>query len=195
MIKSAAQSSLLNDTRYTSMSAGIVPSSEYLISTTVLTQNEPSITFDVSAFAGVYKHLQIVYVARTGLSDVGDWLNIRFNGSASAYSAHHLSGNGSNVISGAFTSQSSIYLFRGLTSANGAANAFGCGIIEILDAFNTNKNKTLRSLNGNSGGYNNVTLNSGLWANTNSISSITLTPYTGNSFIPGSRFSIYGVTA
>ena len=46
MIKSASRSSLVEDVKYTSMSAGVVPSSEYLIESRVLDTAVPSITFD-----------------------------------------------------------------------------------------------------------------------------------------------------
>ena len=60
MIKSASQSSLTSNIKYRSMSAGSVPSSEYLITSTVLTQNEPSITFDVSGLSAQFRHLVLL---------------------------------------------------------------------------------------------------------------------------------------
>ena len=111
MIKSAAQSSLLNDTRYTSMSAGVVPSSEYLIESRVLDTAVSAITFDnLAQYAGVYRHLQVVMIARVDQSTARDLL-ITFNGvGGTSYSGHRLLGNGSSVISQNRTSSSSMFL-------------------------------------------------------------------------------------
>jgi len=194
MIKSAAQSSLLNDTRYTSMSAGVVPSSEYLISTTVLEANTPSVTFDVSSFAGVYKHLQIVIVARSNGPFNDDAIRIRFNSdSGSNYSFHQLIGNGSSVTSSAATSQTGTFPIQIAGNAS-AANVFGGGVLDILDPYSSSKNTTVRGFSGITTA-NLVMLRSGAWLNTASITSITLNGVDGGNLLTGSRFSIYGVTA
>jgi hypothetical protein len=196
MIKSAAQSSLLNDTRYTSMSAGIVPSNEYLIATTVLTADTPSVTFDVSSFAGVYKHLQIVYSVRTSESDTLSWGKLRFNGATSGYANHSLNGFGGNTItSTGIDSTDAIGMRSAFSAANDVANSFCPGIIDILDPYNTSKNTTIRVFSGNPGSTTRVNLNSGFWNSTASITSIQLYPFGGQNLVSGSRFSLYGVTA
>jgi hypothetical protein len=205
MIRSAAQSSLLNDTRYTSMSAGVVPSSEYLIQTAFITENTPSVTFDVSSFAGVYKHLQIVVVARSSHSAANRTSGaIRLNGNSGAnYATHLLHGNSSTVSSAAFTSQSfmrNIMFFGALPGSSNTANAFGAAIVEILDPYNTSKNTTVRVLHGSAQTDSRLSLASGVWLNTESLTSIEIAPnedasWGSSSFIAGSRFSLYGVTA
>jgi hypothetical protein len=177
------------------MSAGAVPSSEYLITTTVLTQAEPSVTFDVSAFNGVYKHLQIRLTARTTLTDVHG-LFMRLNeDSGSNYSWHFLRNNPpSGVLSGSSTSTTSMALFRA-ASNNSAANAFGALVIDILDPFETNKNTTIRALGGNTAETNPyIWFQSGAWFNTASVSTIMIQAQEGASLAQGSRFSLYGVT-
>jgi hypothetical protein len=187
MIKSAAQSSILNDTRYTSMSAGVVPSSEYLIESRVLDTAVSSVTFsDLAQYAGIYKHLQIVMVSRVDQSTARDLL-MTFNGvGGTSYSGHRLLGNGSTVTSGARSSSSSMFI--GFVDGD----QFTAGVIDILDAYG-NKNKTVRSFVGTYGFAREVMICSGLFVSTNTISSITLFPGVNN-YVAGSRFSLYGVT-
>jgi hypothetical protein len=199
MIKSALQSSLTNDVKYRSMSAGAVPSSEYLIATTVLTQNEPSVTFDnLGQFAGVYKHLQLIASVSTSLTAGGDdQLRMRFNGDAvdTNYRAHTLYGFNNSVSSE--DTQSYNRGFAGYVATAANANSFGAVVIDILDAFNTGKNKTSRTFSGfASGSLPIVGLYSHLWMNTAAINSITISQRNGTqNLIQNSRFSLYGVTA
>jgi hypothetical protein len=120
---------------------------------------------------------------------------IRLNGdSGSNYSRHWLRGDGSNVTSSSTlnaTQASVLYLASG---GNAGANIFGAGIIDILDYTNTNKNTTIRSLTGAVGAPNSsIFLFSTLWNNTAAVTSITVKPFGSDSFVSGSRFSIYGI--
>jgi hypothetical protein len=178
------------------MLAGTVPSSEYLISTTVLTQNEPSVTFDVSSFAGVYKHLQIVSAVRAQRDTFQNtYPHLRFNNdSSSIYTNHFLIGTNSGVTSFGGGGEQQMGL-AWIPTQNAASNNFGGIIIDILDPFSSSKNKTIRTLGGSSGTDEpRVSLSSGAYLSTNPVSSITIFSTTGN-LIAGSRFSLYGVTA
>jgi hypothetical protein len=198
MIKSAAQSSLLNDTRYTSMSAGVVPSSEYLISTTLLDTATPSVTFDVSSFAGVYKHLKIIAVVRTAVAATASQIGLQLDGntSAASYAFHQLYGNGTVAGSEGYATGTLGMVTPVVRTfgATGTASAFGAGIIEILDAYSTTKNKTVRSLHGGAG-VNHIGLTSGVLLSTSPTDSITFLVQGGGNLVAGSRFSLYGVTA
>jgi hypothetical protein len=107
---------------------------------------------------------------------------------ASNYSFHRLEGNGSSVVSAAETPQTA--MFAGYIFSETAS-----GVIDLLDAFETTKNKTARTLWGNttSGGHR-VYLSSGHWRNTNATTAIKLLNESGN-FTVGSRFSLYGIRA
>lgn len=160
-----------------------------LISTTLISSNTASVTFD--SIPSDYKHLQIRMVTRR--SDSGNNnVRLRFNSdSGSNYRNHFLYGDGSSVTSG--TSTSTYTLASRSTASNDTANAFGTGICDILDYNSTSKNTTIRSLAGNPGGTGNfVWLYSGLWLNTNAVTSITLLEADSN-FVSGSRFSLYGI--
>ena len=87
----------------------------------------------------------------------------------------------------------------GSTAGNGAsANVFGVGVIDILDAFNTSKYKTVRFLDGyDNNGSGLVALRSGLWQSTNAITDITVAPenFGGTTYKQYSTFALYGVKA
>ena len=167
---------------------GEVPTYE-LIQTQILTSSQPSITFsNLGNFSSTYKHLQI-----RSASLVNSGVNLatlRFNGdTGSNYVAHYLEGNGSSVNANWSTTTTSIYYgFWGVGSTTSAHGA----VVDILDAYSTSKNKTIRSLNGihtASGPLS--TIYSGLWMNTASTTSLTIT--SPSNFLIGSRFSLYGI--
>lgn len=165
-----------------------------LISTTLLTTTQTSVTFDVTSLSLNYKHLQIRTVCRnSGGTGIGA-IYIQFNNdSASNYSNHFLGGYGSGVSSSASTNATSILIDQVSPWSNQATGSFGIGIIDIIDAFNTSKFKTSRSIGGTSGPTNNgVVISSGNWRNNNAITSIKLQPFS-DSWISGSRFSLYGI--
>lgn len=189
MIKSASRSSITNNQKHRSMLAGTVPSNEYLIESRVLDTAVSAVTFDnLAQFAGVYKHLQIVTVAKStqaGTGSGGVSAIIELNGSG--LTSHYLYGEGTTVLSGFVPA----YGFMLNLVRAGVNGAFSASVTDLLDVYSTSKNKTLRSI----GGYTSeLALASGLWQNTASVSSITIKTTT-DSFAIGSRFSLYGLTA
>ena len=169
--------------------AGVLPTYE-LISTTTLSSAASFVTFNVSSFASIYKHLQIRAVARSTRADVDSAIGVQFNTTTSGYFFHELQGNGSTVSSSGSTSQTSMRL--GFTTGNtSAANAFGAMVLDILDPYSTTKNKTFRALTGGTD-LNRIRLTSGSLALTNSVTEIKLNDNFAN-FAIGSRFSIYGI--
>ena len=162
------------------------------IATTTLTSSQSSITF-TSIPAG-YAHLQ---VRITSLSDIttvagGANINLTFNSdSGSNYAWHELYGTGASAAAGAGTSQT--FIKTGYT-ADSSTSYTGASVIDILDYTNTNKYTTVRALSGSdingSGGY--ILFRSGLWLNTNAVTSITLTNQSGN-LKQYSHFALYGI--
>jgi hypothetical protein len=150
-----------------------------------------SITF--SDIPQGYKHLQIRWIARENTPGQGDAeFQGRFNGDTGTnYKYHALFGDGSTPYS-AHGGNTFFAAGRGVAASIGA-NIFGVSVMDILDYTNTNKNKVLRILSGwdaNGSGY--IFLYSGLWMNTNAVTSITLFGDTGN-FIQNSQFALYGI--
>lgn len=166
---------------------GIVFASDYeLIETSIVSGSSTStVTFSsLGTYSSTYKHLQIRAVASSALSN--NDARIRLNGiTTSSYSHHNLVGTGSSVVSAASTSDTSINAFYLGGTAVGAA------VIDILDAYSTSKNKTVRLLQGNTGSTR-VALTSGAFLSTNSITSVSLLSNAGV-WAAGSRFSIYGI--
>jgi hypothetical protein len=167
------------------------------IATTVLGTASSSITFsNLATVASGYRHLQLRVTSRA--NDGGNTFEavyMRFNGisTASSYSFHDLSGNGSAVSSGA-SANSGTLVAAFVTGSASTTSAFGAGVVDILDALSTTKNKTIRSLNGRSSATNSIIfLSSGAFYSTNALTSIELSVAFASNFAVGSRFSLYGI--
>lgn len=175
------------------------PSSLELLETQVLSSSQTSITFSsLSSYASTYRHLQIRWVAKSNRSgDQSDFF-WQANGDTTQanYAAHWLDGNGSSVRSG--NTSNSIY-FGWLSHslpASAKTNQFQAGVTDILDAFSTTKNKTVRTFVGSPSswydGAGDVHLASGLYISTSALSSFTFKDRLASIEV-GSRFSLYGV--
>ena len=199
-----SQASLSVPTKYRNMMAGsafIPPAGDYeLISTTVLGSDTTSVTFSgLGTSAAAYKHLQIRAVARTNTAaSSGNAIAMRFNADSGANYAFHIlngaSDGGGAVQSYNGTSQTSFFI-GSHTAASATGSAFAGNVIDILD-FASTKNKTARGLAGHANAsLSRIRLYSGLWMSTSAITSITLYDETvgSNSFVTGSRFSLYGL--
>ena len=175
--------------------APAIASSYELIESKILGSAQTSITFSgLATYASTYKHLQIRIVARTDRASYVDSAMIQFNADTGTnYRAHYLIGNGTTVTSTGDAQGDRIYAAR-ITGNNGGTSVFGSGVCDILDAYSSTKNTTTRSLTGyNTSSGSEIYMFSGLWLNTNSLTSIKLFPNVGTNFVIGSRFSLYGV--
>jgi hypothetical protein len=150
-----------------------------------------------------YTHLQIRGVSSGTRNDyrIGE-AEITFNSdTGSNYACHDIYADGSGTPTATgLSNRSNIRIAPGTLGGNAGGTAiFGSIIIDILDYKNTNKFKTLRSLSGVdlNGTYNGIGgrigITSGLWQNTNAISSITITPTGAAPFVQHSQFALYGV--
>jgi hypothetical protein len=157
-----------------------------------------SVTFDLTGITG-YTNLQIRGIARntyTGGTGSVDNLFIQLNGdTANNYSAHSLDGYGTTA--GAQYYLGETFGFFIMQSGGTGTQPFGAFVLDILDAFNTNKYKTIRGLAGIDGnGYGRIVLGSGSWRNTNAITSIKLFSSGGTyNLAQYSSFALYGVKA
>ena len=188
------RSSLENYNKYNSLLAGNAAFEPFtsdfeLLETTTLASSASSVTFSSlnSSYGSDYKHLQIRAVAKTDrTTDSGDSMTININ-SASTLKGHSLFGNGSSVIS---FDPSFADAGRLASSESGiSGDTYGASVIDILDAFETGKNKTIRALSGSDRVY----LSSGLMVDTAATDTILLDQASGSNFIAGSRFSLYGI--
>jgi len=166
-----------------------------LIQTQVLASSAASVTFSsLGSYASTYKHLQLRVTARVDNAGTTEAMGfMRFNGdTATNYSWHGLLGTGSAASAQNSVSTTGMWAVNA-TGPTQATGYFSGSVVDILDAFNTSKNKTIRGLSGNS--TIDVFAYSGVWYNSSSLSSITLIPQITASwnYIAGSRFSLYGV--
>ena len=149
--------------------------------------------FDFTSIPQTYTHLQL----RMNLRDTGAFVDrswfMEANGNSPSTSNafHWLIGDGGTASAGNATNQGR-WGEPKVPAASAGANVFGACIVDILDYSNTNKNKTMRALNGfdnNGSGW--VQLSSYLYNSTNAITSLRI--YTNNSFAGNSRIDLYGI--
>lgn len=169
------------------------------ITTTTLGADAASVTFDVSAYASTYKHLQIRGYARSAKSADATQLGLRLNGVTTAnQSAHYIRGQLSDntVRSGAFANQTFMEIAN-VAGNSVPATIYSPFVLDIMDAFSSTKGKTIRGLSGSLYNYPPSSffgLTSGASPATASISTLTLLSDGGSfNLKAGSRFSIYGV--
>lgn len=176
------------------------------IATTFFTSAGSTVTFN--SIPQTFKHLQLRYTARTTNVTTGANLYVVLNGdTASNYSWHRLQAYGNGITTDGYGSQTAFGVAGLMSGASSIANAFGTGILDIVDYTNTNKLKTMKSLSGyenngngspgNDQGYH--ILASSLWFKAGSgvtgdaVTSMTLTINGGGNFAANSHFALYGI--
>ena len=189
---------------YSSASNSAVPivntAYESIATVTVGSGGQSTISF--TSIPSTYKHLQIRYIARsTNANSFAGFIYANFNNdttSGNYYARHRLNGRGDGLVysdasAGSGASQIS-YVAGGSTAASG----FSPGIIDILDANSTTKNKTIRALSGLAGQTtdtnNDIGLVSSLYfpSTITAINRIDLTIPSTN-FAQYSSFALYGI--
>ena len=162
------------------------------IATTYLEADVSSVTF---SSLGSYEHLQLRCDARTDDTDK-DMIKINFNGDTNSnYDRHYLRAYSAGVQTGAYPDADSSY-GGWIPGADLKAAEYGTTIIDILDYRNASKNTTLIWLVGHAiTGSPNMYFVSGVWRNTNAVTSIVATPRAGSNFRRGSEFSLYGLNS
>jgi hypothetical protein len=140
-----------------------------------------------------YAHLQIRGMSKDTTAGTGvELLYLQFNSdTGNNYATHRLEGNGTSASAGANTSTSAIR--AGVNTQANSTDIFAATIIDILDYANTNKYTTTRSLTGaDKNGSGEVAIRSGVWMNTNAVTSIKLTSNVAN-LAQYSHFALYGI--
>jgi len=173
-----------------SVTPAIATSFESIATSIVGVDGASSITF--SSIPSTYTHLQIRATGKS--TSTGQAVRITFNSdTGNNYASRYLFSNGSSApYAGAASSSARIDVYA-FYADNSVSNVFGTAIIDILDYANTNKNKVTRCLSGfdqNTAG--NLGFQSGLWMNTDAITSITFAPQGGN-WAQHSSFALYGI--
>lgn len=163
------------------------------IATTTVTTSTATISF--TSIPQTYRHLQIRAIGRaTGTTGAGENTLVSFNSDTTAanYGFHNILGDGASATAQYF-GLSRVIANAAFTTDTTAASIFGVFVADILDYTNTNKYKTIRTLNGqDQNGSGRMMLNSLLWSNTAAISRIDLTCGAGN-FAQYTKIALYGV--
>lgn len=173
--------------------AGVSAGSFDLLETQVLGSSAASVTFSSLSTYANYKHLQLRMTVRTTRSNTADFLKLTFNADTTGYARHALYGTGSSVGSYGLTD---IISTPDIPGGSAGASQFGAVVMDILDAYDTTKNKVTRALGGAAGSVNRIQLDSGLWIDTSAISSIKLESGNageGANLAQYCRFSLYGI--
>ena len=173
----------------------IMPGSyESIATVTVGSGGAANVTF--SSIPSTYTHLQIRCIGRSSAATGFSWSYITFNSDTGGnYASHYIRGDGASATASALTGTGNNTEVRTgeFPRANATSGIFGGLVIDILDYKNTDKYKTVRSLGGvDLNGSGRAVLYSGLWQNTNAVTSIKLTPQTDN-WEQYSHFALYGV--
>lgn len=155
------------------------------------TGSSGTITF--SSIPADYQHLQIRAIMRNTLSaSDSSFGQMKVNGDATTanYAWRELVANGSTATSSASASGLPYYgtIVRNLATSG----IMGVTIIDIHDYAQTDKYKTIRVFSGNErNGSGEIVLWSGLWENTDAITSLDFT--TGGNFTTATQFALYGI--
>ena len=157
------------------------------IATTLVGTNAPTV-IEFLDIPQTYKHLQLRGIFKQTTAASFSNININLNADISTnYARHDMYGAGSGIGNSAVANSNSVIVYAG------SGSAFGPTVTDILDYSNTNKFKTIRGIGGvddNSSGL--MTVSSGVWMNTNAITSIRLT-FSNAAAAQYTRFSLYGI--
>ena len=178
---------------YASSMKGESNSYESIATVTVGGGGSSSISF--TSIPSTYQHLQVRGIARSTRSQTGDYIALQLNSdTGSNYAYHGLTGDGSTASAYGLATQTFMDVERA-AAASATASVFGASVFDILDYANINKYKTMRNLGGfDNNGSGEIYLTSGLWLNTNAVTTITLKVQGGTSnFAQYSSFALYGI--
>jgi hypothetical protein len=174
-----------------SISGNLFSASYESISTvTVGAGGTGSIVF--SSIPNGYTHLQIRMTTRGDQAFASRSWFLLFNGDfgTTTNAWHWLGSDGSSASATASANQTYV---QGIDiAASSTANVFNTAVIDILDYANTNKNKTLRALNGyDANGTGTTQLVSGFYSSLNAVNQITVAA--NGQFVQHSKFALYGI--
>lgn len=146
---------------------------------------------EFTSIPSTFTHLQIRAIADTTAGDVS--IKAQFNSDTGAnYSWHTMYADGGGSVYSDYSGVSSSAYTSFARGGNGSG-VFSVSVIDILDYKNTNKYKTVKSFTGkDNNGSGIMWLSSGSWRNTNAITSITITPESGN-LKTYTTFALYGI--
>lgn len=168
------------------------------IQTYTLGSSQSTVTF--STIPSTYKHLQLRLLIRGDYvgANFNDNILLRFNSDSGSNYTRHLLYAQDNSGALAFGAANTTSAFAGAApnASTGISNVFAGGVTDILDYADTNKFKTVRTLQGydtNGGGKQRLSFESSAWRSTSAITSITITSDNADNWVQYSSFALYGI--
>ena len=159
------------------------------------TGSSGTITF--SSIPSTYQHLQIRAIMRnSAAASDASFGQMRVNGDTTTanYAWHELYGDGASV--SASGANDGLPYYGTVVRNNATSGIVGVTIIDIHDYASTSKYKTIRVFTGNDrNGSGDIVLWSGLWENTNAITSLDFLAGGANNFTTATSFALYGIKA
>lgn len=164
-----------------------------LIETQTLSSSASSITFsNLDSYSNTFYGLQINWTVR-GIHSSTDGLRVRINNDSGNNYYWHGFRNQNNTLEAYGAGPQNSMEMGAIPQSSEPSSVFASGIINIYDAFDPTKNTVLY---GRAGLFaSNITYirkHSGIWQNTNTLSSITFTGLF-NAIAANSEISIYGL--
>jgi len=160
-----------------------------LIAHQELTSAAASITF--SDIPQTFTDLYLVVSARSTRAVTGDNAFFEFNSSTSNFSGRTLYGNGSSAVT-----DTTARLGSFLPGNNATASTFSNTSAYIPNYTSSSaKSYSLDTALENNATFSLLGIYAGLWNDTNAITSIGMAPTSGNNFVSGSSFTLYGILA
>jgi hypothetical protein len=158
------------------------------IQTNTLGSAQADVTF--SSISGIYTDLVLVIACQMTGGGGASAVLLQFNGDTSSnYSVTLMTGDGSSATSSRASNQSSLNVGLG-TDASGQV---ATNIMQIQNYSNATTFKTVLSRAGIAGDRTRAYV--GLWRDTSAITSIKISNNGATTFVAGSTFSLYGISA
>jgi hypothetical protein len=168
----------------------IAAAGDYESIATVSVGSGGSASAEFTSIPATFTHLQLRIAASA--SGVGNFRMTYNSDTGSNYAWHQLYGTGASALASAGSSQTNM-----VVGYDNKANISypAAVVIDILDYANTNKYKTSRSLGGTEQNTTDglILFRSGLWMNTNAITSIKIALDATLTFNQYSHFALYGI--
>lgn len=148
-------------------------------------------SIDFTSISGAFTDLMLSVSLRTNRSAADDSMLIRFNGATTNFTVRELRGTGSATNSNSFVVGFGGFVVGGTATANTFSNNqiyipnYAGSTTKSFSVDGVMENNTTAALQG---------ILAGLWAQSSSITSISLVPDTGPLFVQYSTATLYGVT-
>lgn len=166
-----------------------MPTTYTPIAKSVLTTNQSSVT--LSAISGEYTDLVLVCSSKNSSTSSTIIGNISLNGSTSNFHSILIDSYGS----GMYSTTDTRWIYN-MIGSSGSTQTDTFGTTEIyFPSYSSNKYKVISTsycADYNESGTS-LGVSAALWSDTSAITSITLTPASGN-FVTGSRFDLFGIS-